>query len=187
MQGAEPQCAFHNSHKAPTGLTFRLLQSLLSEAVAREAAISYPLGRHPFLSRYNRAAAMQRVLVKGAIWVHGPEEQRVALPWFILQQNVNMSMQGSTALSDSPGVEHSTSAGPSKTDSLFYWIAQQQGPGHLRFRTLKRGCPPIIKGRVERGVDACQQDGHHQYPITDQWYCLHGGRRQPYKIAADSQ
>lgn len=63
---------------------------------------------------------MQRVLVKGAIWVHGPEEQRVALPWFILQQNVNMSMQGSTALSHSPGVEHSTPAGPIKTEYILY-------------------------------------------------------------------
>ena len=92
MHGAETHYASHDSQKAFTISTIRMLQSLLSEAVAREAAISYPLGSHPFLPRYDRAASMQRMLVEGAIWVHGPEEQRVALPWLILQTIENRSM-----------------------------------------------------------------------------------------------
>ena len=90
MYGTEAEYAFRESHKAFTISTIRMLQSLLSEAVAREAAISYPLGRNPFLSRHNRAASMQRMLVEGAIRVHGPEEQRVALSRLILQSDDNM-------------------------------------------------------------------------------------------------
>lgn len=51
---------------------------------AAKAFIPDPFGGNPLLSLDNRTAAMKSMLVKGAIWMYRPEQQRISRSWLIL-------------------------------------------------------------------------------------------------------